>query len=758
MKKFKPRGRQPVRLEGNRLGDARPTGPTGPSGQRPPQRSASERQQSMILAGLIYGGIGLLGLGIAAVTFLMIAPPTDFIRDRIAAEVRAETGREFKIAGPASFTFFPSVGMRVRDVSLSAPPDMGGEPLLTAQSLDLGVRLWPLVRQEIAVDQLVLQKPVFNLRVDAKGRRSWDMAAGAAPVRFAQATTTLTDVPMQVAATGGPERRHDIKLGELSLGDVRIIDGTAHYNDERNGTSREITAIDAEVQAPSLEGRVDAKGSFLSQSEKIAFDAKITSLGDLVQERPAKLALSVAGRPFNVRYDGTIALQNDVAAEGSLSGDTTSLRTLAEWLGTKLPRSSGFGAASLNGTLRAGGDTWRFSDAKLTLDGATATGTIGVITSGRRPHVVADLKVSGLNLDTYAARGSQGEQPAAAPAAKAAPLTLPPSEPGSIDDLLKQPGPPGPQVKGFTQRDGWSGEPFDLSGLDIVDADAKLSVAGLVYGGMRLDSTEVALALKDRVLKTTFADISLYQGRGSGRITVDGTGKEALIAADFSLADIAAQPLLKDSAGIDWLSGKYSGNLSIKGHGVSEEALVQSINGNGDFAISNGAVAGFNLGGALRELQEGNIPNIEASPSQKTDFSALTGSYVIADGVARNEDLKLAGPAVRATGSGTIDLPARSLDYTVKPTLVASAEGEGGEQDLAGIEVPVHVTGPWSAPKIEPDLEGALNSEKNLNAAKEIGKKLGGKEVGEAIDNLLKKGENGEPSKAEKFLDKIFGK
>ena len=68
------------------------------------------------------------------------------------------------------------------------------------------------------------------------------------------------------------------------------------------------------------------------------------------------------------------------------------------------------------------------------------------------------------------------------------------------------------------------------------------------------------------------------------------------------------------------------------------------------------------------------------------------------------------------------------------------------------------MTGPWSAPKIEPDLEGALNSEKNLNAAKEIGKKLGGKEVGEAIDNLLKKGENGEPSKAEKFLDKIFGK
>jgi AsmA protein len=746
MKKLKPRGRQPVRPEGSLYPDARPTGP--------PVRSGPERQSNMVLVGLIYGGIGLLALGVVAVTFLMIAPPTDIIRNQIVSGVRAETGREFKIAGPASFTFFPSVGMRVRDVSLSAPPEMGGEPVLTAQSLDVGVRLWPLIRQEIVVDRLVLTKPVLNLRVDAQGRRSWDMAAVAAPVRFAQAATTLTDTPIQVAANGGPERRHDIQLGELSLGDVRIIDGTARYSDERNGTSQQITAIDAEVQAPSRVRPVDAKGSFLSEGEKIAFDAKITSLGDLLEQRPAKLALNVAGRPLNVRYDGTIAAKDDIAAEGNVSGDTTSFRDLAQWLGTRLPRSAGFGPASIVGSLRAGGDSWRFADAKVTLDGATATGTIGVITSGKRPHVVADLKVSDLNLDTYAAKGAPGERPAAAPG-QAPPPQSAPSQPRSIDDLLVEPG---PKVKGFTQRDGWSGEAFDLTGLDIVDADAKLSIAGLVYGGVRLDSTEVALALKDRVLKTTFSDIRLYQGRGNGAVTVDGTGKEALIAADFALANIAAQPLLKDSAGIDWLSGKYNGNLSIKGHGGSEEALVQSLGGTADFAVSNGAVAGFNLDGALRELRDGNIPDFETSPSKKTAFSALTGSFVITDGIAHNEDLKLASPALRATGSGSIDLPTRSLDYTVKPTLVASAGGEGDTPDLAGIEVPVHVSGSWDAPKIEPDIEGAINSPKTVEAVKELGKKLNGKNVGEAINNLLGKGENGEPSKAEKFLDKIFGK
>ena len=754
MKKLKPRGRPTVRLEGNRHPGERPTGPSGgPSGPRPPSRSAPERQPNMVLVGLIYGGIGLLALGVAVVTFLMIAPPTDLIRNQIAAEVRAETGREFKIAGPASFTFFPSFGMRVRDVSLSAPPEMGGEPLLTAQSLDVGVRLWPLIRQDIVVDRLVLTKPVFNLRVDAKGRRSWDMAAGPAPVRFAQAGTTITDAPIVVADSG--ERRRELASGELSLGDVRIIDGTANYSDDRHGTSQHVTAIDADIQAPSLASPVNAKGSFLSQSEKIAFDAKITSLGDIVNERPAKLALNVAGRPLNVHFDGTVALKDDVAAEGSLSGDTTSFRTLAEWLGTRLPRSSGFGAASLTGNLRAGSEAWRFSDAKLTLDGATATGTIGVITSGQRPHVVADLKVSDLNLDTYEGHASPGIQPEPAPREEPPRKRSDSSQPNSIDDLLVEPG---PKVKGFTQRDGWSGDAFDLGALDIIDADAKLSLAGLTYGGMHVDNSEVVLVLKDRVLKTTLTDISLYQGRGNGVVTVDGTGKEALLAADFSLSDIAAQQLLKDSAGIDWISGRYKGSLSIKGHGASEEALVQSLNGKADFAVRNGAVAGFNLEGALRELRDGNLPDFETSPSQKTNFSALTGSFVITDGVAHNDDLKLVSPALHATGSGAIDLPARSLDYTVKPTLIASAEGESGKSDLAGIEVPIHISGPLDAPKIQPDIEGAIGSQKNLDAVKEFGKKLNGKNVGEAINNLLGKGENGEPSKAEKFLDKIFGK
>jgi AsmA protein len=120
--------------------------------------------------------------------------------------------------------------------------------------------------------------------------------------------------------------------------------------------------------------------------------------------------------------------------------------------------------------------------------------------------------------------------------------------------------------------------------------------------------------------------------------------------------------------------------------------------------------------------------------------------------------LKLASPLLRASGAGTVDLPQRILDYTLRPKLVASLSGQGGASDLGGLEIPVHFTGPWDHPDIAPDIAGALNNPKAMEAVKEIGKELKGKNAGEVVDDLFGKGENGEPSKAQKLLKKFLGR
>jgi AsmA protein len=759
----------PGRLEGYHYPDERTGAPTHPPPRPPPRPGPSP-----VLVGLIYGGIGLLAIAVAAITFVVIAPPTDLIRREIVAQVKSATGRDLSIAGGASFTFFPTLGVRARDVTLSAPPAMGGEPLLTAASVDVGVRLLPLLGQDIVVDRLVLHRPVFALRVDAQGRKSWDMAAAQSPrpvrlaVRLAQAGgNTLMDFSagkdFSQGADGEPGARAQMpELAGLSLGDIRIDDGTVLYSDARSGGAYRLDAINAQAGLASIAQPLDAKGSVMWAREKIDFDGMLTSPQDLLQERPAKLALNLKGKPFSASYDGTVMLREALSADGAVTGNAASLRALAKWLGTKLPPAPGFGEASIAGQLRASAAAVRLSDAHLALDGATAAGTIGVTTSGTRPHVAADLKVSGLDLGNYLASGA-GASPREArqprPATAPPPAAAPPSGPQSIEDLLQRPGPQaGPQAKGDRQGAGWSDKGLDLATLGLVDADAKLSVANLTYGDLRVDASELSLALKDRVFKTTFADVRLYQGRGKGFFAVDGTGVEAVVGANFQVSGIAAQPLLQDTAGIDWLAGTGDVTLELSGHGASQAAIVGSLNGKSDFAVRNGAIIGFNLGGAVRALSDGKIPDFKSSPAEKTDFSELTGSFLITNGVAKNDDLRLASPLLRASGAGIVDLNQRSLDYVVRPKVVASLAGQGGKTDLTGLEVPLHITGSWEDPAIQPDIQGAINNPGTVEAVKELGKQFKGKNAGEIVEDLFGKKEDGKPSKAEKLLEKFLGK
>jgi AsmA protein len=168
-------------------------------------------------------------------------------------------------------------------------------------------------------------------------------------------------------------------------------------------------------------------------------------------------------------------------------------------------------------------------------------------------------------------------------------------------------------------------------------------------------------------------------------------------------------------------------------------------------------VIGFDLGGAMGELSEGSIPSFELDPAKRTDFRSLTGTFAIAGGVATNNDLKLDSQHLHASGDGSVDLPQRSLDYTVRPKLVANLGGDGGDASAIGIEVPVRITGSWEKPAIAPDIGGAINNPNTVDAVKQIGKQLKGKNAGEIVDDLFGKDESGGPSKAEKLLKGLFG-
>ena len=736
-------------------------------------RSESEPRRGRWFGRIAIGLGALVLISSATVATLLYSPPIGLIRDQIIAQVKAKTGRDLIIAGPTALTFSSGLALSMRDLTLSGPPGMTADALATIGELTANVKLWPLLWGQISVDSLIVRQPVFTLRVDGKGKRNWDFAeltpapllqyAQAAPAKDAHLPDAVKDFVNNASDPDNPSPQVKAKLArleDLTLGDVRIEDGTVRYRDDRSGSSTVVTQLETKIALATLASPLDAAGKLTYLGQPLAFTVKLASPKAIIEDRPAKLALMVSGAPVEFKYNGTLTARSTIDVDGNVTAKAASLRTLTAWLGHALPASDGYGPISYTGTLKAAASALSLNVETATLDGATASGTVSIDTATTRPRVNANLKISELDLNRYTLAAGK-----TLPTTQQ-PVTPPQAATGakSIEDLINggttAPS-SGPQVKGYTKRAGWSQDRIELAGLGVIDLDAKLAIGKLLYRELKIGSSLVTIALKNKVLKANFDDVQLYDGRGRGFISIDANAQPPVAGGNMSVDGVAAAAILKDLAGFERLSGSARMTVALGAQGNSEADLVATANGKADLAFTNGAIVGYNIPAVVRGLMQGKLNGFDQPTNDKTDFSDLTASFTIANGVATNQDMKLTGAVLQATGSGQIQLPAQTLDYTVNPKV--SLPGQSGlSSALAGIDVPLRISGPWAKPQVGMSSVGIANAPKTLEAVKEIGRQLKNnekvKEIGSALKGLLKDNPDGTKPDAKSIIDKLLKK
>lgn len=723
-----------------------------------PLRRVPARRKRSWLKAIAWTFGGLFVLAAAGVAALVFFAPVGILRDQLIREVEVRTGRTLAISGSTSLTVFPSLGVSMAGVTLSSPPAMGGGPFVRMKQLDIRVALMPLLSRKVEVERVHLTEPVFELRVDPRGRRNWDFAALAfsPTIQVAQAPAPSAGSPKSGQALP-PELqdflRNSTKPGDaaapaagssrpaagrasipdIALGDIGIENGTVRYRDERTGLSEELRAIDARVIGRNLASPVETKGSLQLRGDRIEFDGRVGSPKALLEDRSSRVTLTVGSPRMKSRFDGSATLAGAPQVDGILKLETGSVRGLADWIGARLPPGPGLGAFSLDGELKTGAASVALNNANARLDAITASGSISVDLPAGRPLLKANLRLGALDLNPYLS---------ADPAQAAAPSPQPSARPGSpAPPAPKASGPqaPGPQVKGFVSRSGWSDAPIDLSPLGVVDADVRLSVASILFKDIKVGATSGTAALKNRALKVNIDDVRLYDGQGRGVVTVEPSGQAAAIAANLSLAGVSGLPILKDAAGFDWIDGKARIQIAIAGSGPTERAIVETLNGKAEFGFADGAIIGFNLPQMIRGLSQGRLSGFSRVPTEKTDFSEAAASFQIRNGVAETKDLRASSPLIRLTGAGNVNLPQRQIDAVLRPKLVGSLTGQqgGAIPDLSGLELPIKVKGSWERPQVAPDVDGLLkNPNQAVDTIKEIGKQLQKGNLG-GLNNLL---------------------
>jgi AsmA protein len=265
-----------------------------------------------------------------------------------------------------------------------------------------------------------------------------------------------------------------------------------------------------------------------------------------------------------------------------------------------------------------------------------------------------------------------------------------------------------------------------------VAAEGTLSLARLAYKDVKLGPARLPISVAGGVARLTLAELALYGGRGEGNLTIDTTGGTPAVAASLKLADVSLQPLLKDAAGAKWLAGRGAVTLALSGQGGSERQLLETLQGQVQLVVADGAVSGFDVERMLSGVQRGRLDRLAPRAKDRTSFSALTGSFDIAAGVARTSDLKLASKQVELKGEGQIELAARRIDVVLETKLDGGAPAEGAAINIGTLQIPIAIKGPLDRPELSIKGQEALSA--TIGA---LAKGFKSREVQDAILDLL---------------------
>jgi AsmA protein len=95
---------------------------------------------------------------------------------------------------------------------------------------------------------------------------------------------------------------------------------------------------------------------------------------------------------------------------------------------------------------------------------------------------------------------------------------------------------------------------------------------------------------------------------------------------------------------------------------------------------------------------------------------------------------------LRIGGAGNLDIGNNRIDYLARATLAATAKGQGGRdvKDVAGITIPIKLTGALDDPNWNVDYSALLGGAAKSGIAETIKKGAGG-DVGRAVRGLFKR-------------------
>ena len=661
----------------------------------------------------------ILILLIAIVGVAVVFDPNDY-KDDIITLVEEKTGRKLSIPGDISLSLFPWIGIDLGKIEISNAKGFGKQPFAKMEHLQVRAKLWPLFKQQLEADTIVIEGLKLNLSKNRQGVSNWD--------DLTKKTTKITPKAIEKEpakkVSNQKENPQEI-LGAIALNGLKIQDAQFNWHDKQ--IKQKITVKDVNLSIGALkpetkipfntdfhlqEKSTNAKVKFTSHIvfssdfKKFSFhdtqlnsDLKLATLKPRLspQLNSALMQLDLTKQTFSTKNlnfsEGSLHLQTQLTASkllsspylnGQLTIQTFNPRELAKKFAIQLPDTADKNVltkASVRLNLKGSLNKLNLSSLKLTLDDSQLNGN--AIYKPTPATSTVNLAIDTINIDRYL--------------------------PKPVATSSKE-----EKNKNTTNKSGSTKEAvlIPVALLTAINANADFKIKKIQVMKTHWTNFHIATQSKNGLINVKPLTMRGYDANVTAQLKLRAIKGNALLSGNFTAQNLKAGKLLSDFIGKDKLKGQTSITMSFNTSGIKLSQLKQNLNGNLKLNLKDGTLKGFDLD-HQRDVLDAKLrrkPVPKAPQPAETKIASLTASAMIKKGVLSNKDLRAATPLARIVGRGTVDIAKERINYTasVKFTTSTDIKTNKSYEQMSVLPLDISIGGSFDKPSIKPDFEKVL--------------------------------------------------